>query len=558
MPITVAIATIIPFAIYLLVGLAKKSRSITVDDYFIFSQETSAEDYANTSVGYAFQMAAIFLFAYWGVLYGLGALWTPLFWLLGFGVLYLLIPKFVHFHSTKTTLHQYLGETFGAGRAVQSTAAVATIIGLWGTMMAEIDYVMEVYSPVIPDVSTRYIAGAIFLLFGVIYIVQNGYKAEVRTERLQVPFAYAGLIAVLLLSLPSVRRNGTSAAYDVTLWLLAISFIAMLVAKLQLSWRQPARDPQIVIPILALAGLYGIHQWAAANVSSGNVGVATALNYVPLGQGLLGLSSLFIANVFWMPVDLSTWQRVASVKGESTTELVRNLRRGTLRVMLESPASWCLGVALGFVIQSGGFLPSGADASVGLSSFAAALQAGVPVVPAGWVASWLYPLFIISCISIMLSTVDSLISAIAFTAYRDLPPYFKGNRLRPAKLWTIGITVVGLLVYPVLRYVLGAQLPTMLYTAYSAQLALLVVVAVAMLKRRLKPRAAVISIVFGIVSAFAVGGLAAHTGNPAIAVLPPIFAVAGATIGFLLGYSPESSNTAPHAQTGLPAPDGRR
>src|SRR5690349_11851995 len=177
--------TVLPFVVYIIVGLSAKAK--TIEDYFVFGQRVSIQDYANTSVGYALQMAAMFLFTYWGILYGLGALWAPIFWGLGFGLLWLLMPRFLSFHEKQGafTLHQYLAERFGAGRAFRTTAAVATVIGLWGTMMAEIDYTLQVYSPYISDPAAVIGAGAFFLLFGAVYIIHNGYKAEVITERLQ-------------------------------------------------------------------------------------------------------------------------------------------------------------------------------------------------------------------------------------------------------------------------------------------------------------------------------------------------------------------------------------
>jgi Na+/proline symporter len=245
---SVVAATALPLLVYVLVGLARTARAKTIDDYFIYSQRVSVQDYANTSVGYALQMAAMFLFAYWGILYGLVALWTPICWALGFFLLWWLLPKFMPYHERHgtITLHQYLADTFRGGRTLQTTAAAATIIGLWGTMMAEIDYVLLVYSPVIKDRRLLYLLGAVFLAFGVIYIIQNGYKAEIHTERLQVPIAYMGLISVLILALPNVWRHGGPRPYRIILSLLVFTFAVMLVGKSVQgwTWRRPFGDPQ--------------------------------------------------------------------------------------------------------------------------------------------------------------------------------------------------------------------------------------------------------------------------------------------------------------------------
>ena len=543
-----ALATVLPLALYMAVGLSKKSKSQTVGEYFIYGQKVSVQDYANTSVGYALQMAAMFLFAYWGVLYGLGALWVPLFWGLGFLLLYLLLPKFMRYHEqgTAKTMHQYLAQCYGGGRVLQSTAAIATIMGLWGTMMAEIDYVVQVYSPIFTNPWAVYFSGAAFLVFGVLYIIINGYKAEVHTERIQVPLAYLGLIAVLILVLPAVWRHGGEKPYTIIFYLLLLTFTIIFVAKLLQgwSWRHPLRDKQILIPIVAAVGILILDHWLRAQPANLPAGAQPTVLDKPIGeqlyaQGWFALLSLFVANFLWMPVDLSTWQRVASVEGEGS-EVLRRLRRGTLRVMLESPATWLLGVCLGLVINGGGFIPAGTDASEGLAKFSAALFDASAAPHLGSAALWLYPLFVMACISVMLSTVDSLISAIAFTAYRDLPPYIESDNLRPARLWTLGIMLAGLVVYPLLRLGMGVNLPTFLYASYSAQLSLIVIVVFALTGARLSKRSAIGSLVGGLLATAVTFVLAVRIpASPEIAVLPPIFAVCGSFVGYILAYREE-------------------
>ena len=124
------IATIVPIALYVVVGVSQRSQAANAKDFFYSSQRVSTQDYANTSVGYALQMAAMFLFAYWGLLYGLGALWTAVFWFVGFASLQFLLPRFLHYHDHPVTLHEYIAHEFGGGRKLQVLAASATILRL--------------------------------------------------------------------------------------------------------------------------------------------------------------------------------------------------------------------------------------------------------------------------------------------------------------------------------------------------------------------------------------------------------------------------------------------
>ena len=539
--IILVLATLLPLFTYIAVGFSRRSRAEDESDYFIYSQRVSAQDYATTSVGYALQMAAMFLFAYWGAIYGLGALWAALFWAVGYFVLYRLLNKMIPYHeqSEATTLHQYLADSFAAGKPLQTLAAIATIIGLWGTMMLEIDYTLQTYRPIITNEVVLSILGGGFLIFGVIYIVKNGYKAEVNTERFQVPCAYGFLIAVLLVTLPGVWVYGGKVPYFITSAVLIGSLLLIIIGKLQQGIAMTlTSDRQILIPLLGVVGYAIIHFGITRKLAPGNsvTVLDQPLNQQLKAQGYFGLLSLFVANAFWMPVDLSTWQRIASVEGKDS-ELLRNLRKGTRRIMFESPASWCLGVVLGLIINGSGILRPAQDASEGLSAFSAALLSGTNIGYLGWAVFLIYPAFLIACISIMLSTVDSLISAIAFTAHRDLPPYTGSGKMRSARLWTVCIALAGLAIYPAIRWLAGANLSTLLYASYSAQLSLLVIVLLALAKKRLSKRAAIWSLLGGFLATVVCCILAVRIpSNPQFAVLPPIFAILGAAAGYIFGY----------------------
>jgi Na+/pantothenate symporter len=136
----------------------------------------------------------------------------------------------------------------------------------------------------------------------------------------------------------------------------------------------------------------------------------------------------------------------------------------------------------------------------------------------------------------MLSTVDSIISAIAFTAHRDLRFIKPANQnsLAPARKWTAGIVIAGLVAYPLLRYVFGTNLPTFLYASYSMQLSLIVVVILALYNKQVEGRAAFASICGGFIMTGISLYLAIKVPDPDAAVLPPIFAVLGAIVAYAL------------------------
>jgi uncharacterized membrane protein YfcA len=93
-----------------------------------------------------------------------------------------------------------------------------------------------------------------------------------------------------------------------------------------------------------------------------------------------------------------------------------------------------------------------------------------------------------------------------------------------------------MVIYPELRWHFSASLPTLLYGAYSAQLSLILVSVLALLHHHMDKRAAAASIIFGFIGTIISVWIAIKNTNPSSAVLPPIFAVLFAVVGFLIFY----------------------
>lgn len=557
------IATALPILVYFAVGLRRSSKAKNLSDYFIYSADASPRDYANTSIGYALQVQAIFLFAYWTLVYGLGALWTPIFWGLGFLVLVALLARFELYRKenrqTPETLHEFLASRHSAPRRLRILAAVATILGLGGAMVVEIGYCTQVYYAM--SVKEQEWFQASFLIIGAAYIVYNGYKAEVNTERVQVPLAYVCFIAILLCTLPSIWTFAGRHFYSETWYLFLAVAILMIIGKLQVGLRDAVSDPQIWIPILALVGLLVINPWASpvswlvAGHAHPSGGIAAPLTSQVKAQGVIGLLSLLLANALWMPVDLSTWQRVASVKGSDNDsyDAFKSLKKATLRVMIESPVSWCLGIVLGLIIGGGGFLGAGHDAGSGVTDFAKRLATqSIPgLIPHEGV--WLYLVLVMASVAFMLSTINPIISTISFTAYMDLPKGRKSGgarrgTLRGAKLWASLTVVFSFIAFYLLTSKFGAKLPELMYAAFSSQLSLFPAVIFALYQRHCNARAAFTSILGGFLGTVIALGLAlSRPENPSLQVLPPIFAVSFACAFYVLSYKkrPEEVRDSP-------------
>jgi Na+/proline symporter len=521
------LATLLPVAYYIYVGLRKESRPESLDDYFVYGRKVSAKDFANTAVGYALQMAALFLFADWGIRYGLGFLF-----------LYVLIPRFAGFVSGTWTLHGYLNHV-SKSRALQVVAAIATVIGLWGTMMVEIEYATSVFQPFFASELALYGLGIVFLSFAYIYIAYGGYKAEVNTERVQVPIAYATLLTVVLVLVLNVFFKGYSHEFWILSGFLLLLFALMILAKVGISPGVPFADRQILIPVAGL-GLLAILILISLVASPSKPTVPLPPIMADLtsqirAQGILSLLSLFFANALWQFVDISSWQRISSVRGEGVeNSRYEPLRRGIWRVMIESPVSWGFGVVFGMSLRYSGFLKLEDDPGAAISNFVSALTSDHAVAYLGSFSGVLYPIFVAAVIAIMLSTVTALISAITFTAFHDFPPFAAQRTLAKARLYALAVCVVGAFVYFSLRHAFGVGIQSALYTFYSSQIALFPAVLGSLYQKRINGPVSLASIVAGIVTTFVSATILAKQA-PDLALVPPLFTLIVSSIVYVLG-----------------------
>jgi hypothetical protein len=292
----------------------------------------------------------------------------------------------------------------------------------------------------------------------------------------------------------------------------------MVIAKTNLVKRSSEEelfpDMQIIIPVVAIIAL--ILLYVTTSVSPHAVllneprlteNIGTQLR----AQGIWALLSLFVANFFWMPVDVSTWQRISSIKlpgSQNGNDHLSAIRKGIFRVMLESPASWGLGVVFGMALKYSGLVNFNEDSTLAISKFSEALvQMGFG--GKGSFVCYLYPVFIVAMIAVMLSTVDELLSAITFTAYDDVIERKQcqmgqnnARSLNKARFVTAGICIMGAAIYYGFRFILKVEIATILYTFYSSQLALFPIVIASLMNRTRGGRAAIMSLVLGILAAF--------------------------------------------------------
>ncbi len=448
------IAVSLPFIVSVFVAIQPGVRPKGIKDYFLYGRKLEPSGFLDTSVGYSFQATSIFLFFYWTFAYGISSLFVPFAWAIGYLLMYIAVKtgKLDDFlgssednpASQVITIHGYAASRLKPSRATSVLVfllAVATILGLGGTLVAEIDYALSFILPALGlagTESSRFIETAsqiAVLLFTGCYVLWGGYKAVVKTDIIQVPLAYVTIGAVLFV----VAWNAISAGHASNGLLIAIAasvlFGVFFLSRLLLVYRPAVssendrQKTQDARKNLATAGLVfwplvtvGL---VVALVALINIGKAeqtflpiTKANVNWWGFGVIGVIALAVTNAIWQFIDISSLQRLQSLDyGGDQAQVPESARqsvcKGLLAAGIEASGVWVLVIALALAFQAAGVL-SYED----LPAFFAERE-GFQVL--------LGPIFIFAVVIFMISTVDGFISAMAYVTFYDLLRRRSGN-----------------------------------------------------------------------------------------------------------------------------------
>ena len=259
------------------------------------------------------------------------------------------------------------------------------------------------------------------------------------------------------------------------------------------------------------------------------------------GFGFAGLASLIILPLGWQFVDLTNWQRLLALN-DSNINQNKSLKRGLLDFSIESPFTWLLFLIFGLLISVS--LPDLTFNDI-LIDF-----------PKQFISSNLLLenilgyTFIISIISIMLSTVDSFFMGISFTYIYDINQQtrkiieFGGkvnntqNILNKGKVFSVAVILFSFLLFIIFDKTVqggGDLFINLLLTFYSAILALLpLVVGFLFLKKLPKQNWAIASSAIGAFFGISIG-IYSVLFNPSLAWYPIIISVCISSIIFLIG-----------------------
>ena len=206
------IAVTLPLVVSLLAAFDPHSRVRTVSDYFLYAKDLDLDGVFLEAIGYSLQAASIALFFLWAITYGarpiiVAIAWCAGYWLLARYVQDRKLDSFLASHRQDAlTIHGYIGQHIAASaktiRVLVMLVAAATIIGLGGTMIVEVDYSTKITLNTLgisaPSGSTSLLETVIHvvvLVFTLFYVIWGGYRAVILTERYQVPAAYVSFVA---------------------------------------------------------------------------------------------------------------------------------------------------------------------------------------------------------------------------------------------------------------------------------------------------------------------------------------------------------------------------
>lgn len=419
-----AIIILIPLLIYITGALSVRRKGLThPDDFFVAYKKVGKTAFSSSSIAYAFQIGTIYPFLLWGASkFYFVPIVNTLCWGLGIFLFYLSYNKYKHFIGKDLTLHGFLGEQYG--KNVRVVASYLTITAFLGFAIAETYFGSKVLLSVIADKNLFY--GIIVVAFIIVYsyIAYGGQVSSIRTDQLQLIVAYLGVFGLLAYFLYLIIHNDISipptlswglliiAIYTVSVFLLRkLSFIKFNESDNSSDKHLNKILNSLIIIVFSTVSLLSLYAFFTAK----RLPVDTEHVFFNIeGFGIPGLLSLIILPLCFQFVDLSNWQRLLSVKEENDMDkegLNHNIKKGLLTYSFESPFTWLIFVFFGLLTVTA--LPhfTFEDLMVDIPKQLIHSDNFIQVV-FGYV-------FIVSIISIMLSTIDSFIMGIIFTYVYD-------------------------------------------------------------------------------------------------------------------------------------------
>jgi len=521
------IIILVPLVIYLSAAFSVARKNIqNPDDFFVAFKKVGVTAFSSSSVAYNFQVSTIYPFLLWGVsnIYLIPTVNTLC---VGLGILlfWVCYPKYKYFIGKDITLHGILGEKYG--NVVRVIASYMTITAFLGFAISETYFGSKVMLSFIDSKNIAYIIICGVLILVYVYIAYGGQVSSIRTDQLQLIISYIGVFGLMLYFLYLVIINVNEIPVILSWGLLVLSIYIIIVFILRkfrfikFSEDNDAINNLINRSLNALVVItFSLLLICSVYVFLTKKQVVDPKPFFNLeGFGICGLLSLTFLPLSFQFVDLSNWQRLLSVKSDDElddTGLEKNIKRGLLTYAFESPFTWIIFIFFGLLTITA--LPHFTFQDLLIDIPKRLINSTNPI------QEILGYVFILSIVSIMLSTIDSFLMGIIFTFVYDSYPKTrmmldrKDEQLKiqnhrsiinTGKLFGIIAIISGVVLFVVFDKTIlngGEMFINLLLSFYAAQLGFLPhILGILFLKRHPSTPWAIASMLVGSISGIGMG-----------------------------------------------------
>jgi hypothetical protein len=540
------IIILIPLLIYLIAALAVKKDVIHhPDDYFAAFKKVGRTEFTSSSIAYGFQVSSIYPFLLWGAsLFLFVPFINAIFWGIGILLFYFSFPKISRFLGTGKTLPGLIGDYYG--NTARMVAAILTVVGFIGYIISELWFGSRVLLAVFPSKIWIYVSAIVFIIFIAIYLFRAGQVSSIRTDQLQLLFTYFGVFGIIVYMIYLIYSKGSFIDGPLTCGLIInAALIPVILGLRKAKFININSTVNRILNVIITLFFVAIFVLAVLVLINNEKGFALEGFFNLEGFGYSGLIALMLLPMGWQFIDLTSWQRLLAVKDtQGTGTINKDIKNGLLNFTIESPFTWILFIVFGVMLTAA--FPDMNFKQV-LVDFPKQLIQSSSILN-----QVLGYTFIVSIISIMLSTIDSFIMGISFTFTYDINKRSrimieKGTIDKPTTdsvlkngkyFGFIAVLVaIGLFIFFDQNVKGGGQMfINLLLTFYSASLAFLpLVIGFVFLKKRPNAKWANASMLIGAILALGIG-VYSVLAEPTLAWYPVIIALILSSIIYTIGY----------------------
>lgn len=414
------IAFVASLLLYLIVARGAGRRVLTHPDQFFLSKNSHDDSqFAASQISYALQMATIypfFLFAFTGIWWL--AIWNTIFYAIGIVLLYAVLPKFMKGHyqlvGSSKTLHGFIATLHNAPKLRRFTACMS-LIGFTGLAAFEIVWGARVLKVLFHgNISIYYLAIAILGFYLVLYLWLGGQRGTINTGQYQLVIAYIGIHAAVAWVILQPGVTASSIDAGVVVPLIVANGLLMLWSRLRPVGRAakaPSRTRVLnLITALSLLGMLICLLFFRELLS------VHSLTWKPIDRSspefLWQTTAFALLPLFFQFVDMTNWQRMASLAQLESRGLLSHVRKGLRQYLIESPLSWLLPVLLGLCAAK--FLTLKPEEDPWDAFIARIIE------QPGLVGALLSIAVVSGIAAVFLSTADGLLSAIGYSFTYDV------------------------------------------------------------------------------------------------------------------------------------------